>query len=120
MILKGRIISSLGSGGVPYANIEVVDYSGVYQGIRTETDSAGYFTLSSPNLDYSDNLLISSVGYQKVLINSEVFFYQPEVVLESNLTTLPEVNVTAPAKAAGSTWILWLALAAGGYWLMRK
>ncbi len=58
--LKGRIISSADSTGVPYANIVNNRYRG-----GTITNNDGYFTLDVLNID---SLIVTSVGYEKKVI----------------------------------------------------
>jgi hypothetical protein len=58
--LKGRIISTADSTGVPYANIVNNRYRG-----GTITNNDGYFTLDVLNID---SLIVTSVGYEKKVI----------------------------------------------------
>jgi hypothetical protein len=58
--LKGRIINTADSSGVPYANIVNNRYRG-----GTITSNNGYFTLDVLNID---SLIVTSVGYEKKVI----------------------------------------------------
>lgn len=58
--LKGRIVSAADSTGVPYVNIVNNRYRG---GTITNTD--GYFSLDVLNID---SLILTSVGYEKLVI----------------------------------------------------
>jgi hypothetical protein len=70
--LKGRLVSSADSSGVPYANIiNNRTHSG------TITNSNGYFTLDMLNID---SLEVSSVGYQKKVLRVPHNYNGQEVI----------------------------------------
>lgn len=107
MQLTGRIISSTTGGGVPYANIQVVDNAGNYLGMSTQADTAGWFTLNSPNLDYETLLLVSSAEYISQVISAAILYYDMPIQLQAKNTALPEVQVTAPALPGAADPLAW-------------
>jgi hypothetical protein len=123
VVLSGRIISSNTGGGVSYANVQVVDNTGEYLGMSTQADSAGWFSLSSPNLGYDTLLLVSSAEYVSQVISANILGYDMPIQLQAKNTALPEISITAPAtnqQTDFKKYLPWLAGAAAFWFLFMK
>lgn len=111
MLIQNRLIDADTYEGIPSATVAVVDNNS-YTGPSTVTDYTGSFILDNYALDPSGtaSVLISSVGYEPVMVDPVVFTRSPVYALDKRYTALEPVTVT-PKKTDLS--VLWLLL--GGF-----
>jgi hypothetical protein len=98
MTIFGTIYDSNTHIGIPGASISVVDKDGMALGQGIAADNTGWFQLISPLLDQGNQIAISSVGYDSVLANPNVFVSTAGLGLNPQGQELSAVTVTPGAK----------------------
>lgn len=91
MLLTGYIFNSSTGDGIPFANIYITDQEGENPAHGTESNQDGYFTLDSPLLDSGGWLLVSSAGYQPVLVAPGVYQDSSNIGLDISGNLAPVV-----------------------------
>ena len=98
MTIFGTIYDSNTHIGIPGASVLVVDQHGTAMGQGIAADNTGWFQLISPLLDQGYQLSISSVGYNGVLADPNVFASSLGIGLDPQGQELATVTVTPAAK----------------------
>lgn len=102
--ISAQILNQVTGQPVPGASVEVVNKDGVYLGQGVAASNDGKFTLTSSLLP-GNYLSVSSVGYDTVIIEADLFinYLYREILLP--VKSLEEVIITAGAK---KNWLIWL------------
>jgi len=118
MIKSGQVIDSTTSRGIPYASIEVTDMFGTYLGAGAAAGVDGIFTIDSTMMKPGTFLRISSVGFNTQSFPYTEYYPAKTFAISPQVSSLPDVIVTATKKANENKGLIIGAAAALVLWYL--
>lgn len=105
MELKGYVYDNQTGNGIPFASVAIVNSAGKSYNDGTVADDYGYFELNSDLLNTVGWLMVSSAGYNPIMVHPGVFQESGDIGLDEN-SELPADVFTF--KINKETWPLWI------------
>jgi len=88
--IKGIIMDKKSGTGISYANLGIPN-----QNIGTITDSSGSYRIEILNVNFTDSIIVSCIGYETFKTSLETFSKNPKIGLQEKIYGLNEVIVLA-------------------------